>query len=224
MPPSHLSTIHHEVSRLNSTVTRSNHLMIWTVIERFSGTRKQLKANMQYDKKSLLKKRSRALLEWSWISFGDKHTWQGLHQQLDETRAKYCILGANPFKTRQGDFRKVLTTLDDCEQTIHPHRKNNLFPSYPQAVYESSSWLLVYAFHLAILISEPLLRSTFSCSALWAPSRVHRHKQCAKRQNKTERIFVPCHATGRRRKQFVDQVELDSASQDDSCGIPDGRG
>jgi hypothetical protein len=53
MPPSHLSTgLVCELSRLDNYF-RNNDLMAWAAIERLSGTRKQLKANMQYDKKSL---------------------------------------------------------------------------------------------------------------------------------------------------------------------------
>lgn len=64
MPPSHLSTGF--VSFYASTISRNNNLMAWAAIERFSGTRKQLKANMQYDKKSLGEKNNNiscALLE-----------------------------------------------------------------------------------------------------------------------------------------------------------------
>ena len=41
-------------SRLDNFLETINNLMAWTAIERFSGTRKQLKANKQYATKSLL--------------------------------------------------------------------------------------------------------------------------------------------------------------------------
>ena len=44
------------VSRLQQ-IAKNNDRMAWTAVERLSGTRKQLKANMQYDKKSLGKRK-----------------------------------------------------------------------------------------------------------------------------------------------------------------------
>ena len=71
-------------------------------------------------------------------------TLQELHRQLDETRAKYCILGANPFfffqKKKQLEKVTFIKVQDNCaKKDKNSHRKSNLFPSYPQVAYEPTS-------------------------------------------------------------------------------------
>lgn len=191
--------------------------MMCTVIDNSSGTRKQEKANIQYDKKSLhhinnvnMGSEYKYLKKATYFTRITSTAWRNKSHVLYSKGSSFMIMNMSEWSS----------CVKGC---LYLHQKSSPFPFCLQVACESNSWLWGAFSRRATRASELLFQSISSCSALWEPSPDHRHMRRARRQSRRKRKSEQLYARGRNRARFENPASPGLVNQGDSWNIQDGK-